>query len=313
MEIRESDFDEMVSDSDRPVLIDFWASWCPPCKMMQPVVDKLSQKVSDWADVYSINIDRSPSLAGRFEVSGVPTFISFAGGQAVDRKTGALTEGQLTNLLEQARDAMPEPEFEEFDEFSDEQCKGIASWITVVSGLPRSGTSLMMRMLEAGGMPVLTDDQRTPDDDNPNGYYEFEDVKAIEDDDTWLDRAPGNAVKMVYRLLKHLPANQEYRVIFMRRNPDEILQSQKKMLERNGVATDIPDDQMKAMFERELRHFYSWLPTQPHLDVVNVSYNELLKNPVTVLSQINRHLDFTLNVDAMANMIDPSLYRHRAA
>ena len=99
MEIRESDFDEMVSESDRPVLVDFWASWCPPCKMMQPVVEKLAGNVADWADVYSINIDRSPGTGEPvFQVSGVPTFISFAGGQAIDRKTGALTEGQLTGF-----------------------------------------------------------------------------------------------------------------------------------------------------------------------------------------------------------------------
>jgi thioredoxin len=313
MEIRESDFDEMVSEADRPVLVDFWASWCPPCKMMQPVVEKLCDKVSDWADVYSINIDRSPGLASRFQVSGVPTFISFAGGLAVDRKTGALTEGQLTGLLQQALDAMPEADAEAVVEDAAEAVDETTSCITIVSGLPRSGTSLMMRMLEAGGVEVLTDEQRTADEDNPNGYYEFEDVKAIAEDTSWLARAQGRAVKMVYRLLKHLPADQNYRVIFMRRHTDEILQSQKRMLERNGIATDIPDEQMKAMFDRELEQFYAWLPGQSHLDVVNVSYNGLLANPVTVLSQINRHLDFGLDVDAMANIIDPSLYRHRAA
>jgi len=320
MEIRESDFEDMVLNSDRPVLVDFWASWCPPCKMMQPVVDRLALKVGDWADVYAVNIDRSPSLASQYQVSGVPTFICFAGGQAIDRKTGALTEGQMLNLLAAASDAMPPkvPDSElAWDDDSgldaDEQTVIVRPYITIVSGLPRSGTSMMMRMLEAGGIPALTDEKRTPDDDNPNGYYEFEDVKSIEDDSTWIDRAPGYCVKMVYSLLKHLPPDCDYRVVFMRRNVDEILQSQKKMLERNEIATDIPDPLMKALFERELRNFYAWLPTQSHLNLINVSYNDLLAQPETIIAQINRHFDDTLDQQAMANHIDPNLYRHRAA
>ena len=172
---------------------------------------------------------------------------------------------------------------------------------------------MMMRMLEAGGIPALTDELRTPDEDNPNGYYEFEDVKSIEDYSTWIDRAPGHSVKMVYSLLKHLPADREYRVLFMRRNVDEILQSQKKMLERKGITTDIRDATMKALFERELRQFYSWIPTQSHLKLVNISYNDLLSNPQGTIDQINRHFDETLDTDAMVQLVDPGLYRNRAA
>ena len=171
----------------------------------------------------------------------------------------------------------------------------------------------MMRMLNAGGIPALCDEQRTPDADNPNGYYEFEDVKSIENYGAWIDRAPGHAVKMVYSLLKHLPTDREYRVIFMRRHTDEILQSQKAMLDRQGVVTDIPDTQLKVMFERELRQFYAWLPTQSHLKLINVSYNELLSRPDSTISHIDRHLGHRLNTDAMVQVIDPSLYRNRAA
>lgn len=312
MEIRDNDFSEMVLQSDRPVLVDFWASWCPPCKMMQPVVDKLSLKVGDWADVFSVNIDRCPGLAGQFQVSGVPTFISYAGGQAIDRRTGALTEGQLLNLLYSARDKMPAASADDTKN-TDEQENTSEQKITVVSGLPRSGTSMMMRMLEAGGVPALTDQQRTPDADNPNGYYEFEDVKSLAENTEWLAEAPGKAVKMVYSLLRHLPNDREYQVIFMRRNVDEILQSQKKMLERNGIPTDIPDATMKMLFDRELRQFYSWLPEQTHLKLINVSYNDLLSSPASTIHQINRHLGGCLNTDTMIQMVDPSLYRHRAA
>ncbi|MCA9059856.1 MAG: thioredoxin [Planctomycetaceae bacterium] len=310
MEIRDADFEECVLQADRPVLVDFWASWCPPCKMMQPVVDRLSTKVADWADVYSINIDRSPDLAGKYQISGVPTFISFAGGQPVERRTGALTEGQLIALLDKACDAIPPVSA---GTVSSDNDATTANYVTVVSGLPRSGTSMMMRMLAAGGIAPLTDELRTADADNPNGYYEFEDVKSIADETSWLERAAGASVKMVYSLLKHLPTDREYRVIFMRRHVDEILQSQKKMLERNGISTNIPDAQMRALFDRELRQFYAWLPQQSHLKLINVSYNDLLADPTAMITQINRHLDGRLNTEAMLQTVDPTLYRHRAA
>ncbi|HQX51958.1 MAG TPA: thioredoxin [Planctomycetaceae bacterium] len=315
MEIRDSDFEEMVLSSDRPVLVDFWASWCPPCKMMQPMVDRLATKVGDWADVYSVNIDRSPGLASQYQVSGVPTFIAFAGGQPIERRTGALTEGQMMDLLKKAEEAMP-PEstdarlLEEAGHLSPAETR---PYITIVSGLPRSGTSMMMRMLEAGGIPALTDELRTPDEDNPNGYYEFADVKSIEGNADWLNDAPGYSVKMVYSLLKHLPIDRDYRIVFMRREVSEILLSQKKMLERSGIETDISDATMKALFERELRQFYVWLPSQSHLNLINISYNELLSRPQSTIALINNHFDETLDVHAMNAMVDQSLYRHRAA
>jgi len=376
MELRETDFDELVLDSDRPVLVDFWASWCPPCKMMQPVIEKLSVKVSDWADVYSVNIDRNPTLASQYQISGVPTFVAFAGGEPVDRKTGALTENQLTALLKKALEVMPiedeeDDELECVSEDLDESCdsdpaqceshegpiqdaaamcrafspsnpvniqpgpddpgKGFVStfgpetqqiqttrldgqpFITIVSGLPRSGTSLMMRMLNVGGIPALCDEQRTPDADNPNGYYEFESVKSIQNYGEWIDRAVGHSVKMVYNLLEHLPKDREYRVVFMRRQIDEIIQSQRAMLLRNGIKTEIPDEEIKELFERVLRQFYSWLPSQTHLKLINVSYNELLSRPASTIAQINRHLGYSLDTEAMAQVIDHSLYRNRAA
>ncbi len=393
MELRETDFEELVLDSDRPVLVDFWASWCPPCKMMQPVMEKLSVKVSDWADVYSVNIDRNPNLASQYQISGVPTFVAFAGGEPVDRKTGALTENQLTALLKKALEAMPiedteDEEAECVSEVLEASCdsgpngpihllpvasatglnqvqcespegatqdtatmcrafspsdpvniqpgpdgpgKGYVSpfgpeahgiqptrldsqeFITIVSGLPRSGTSLMMRMLNVGGIPALCDEHRTPDADNPNGYYEFESVKSIQNYGDWIDRAVGHSVKMVYNLLEHLPKDREYRVVFMRRQIDEIIQSQRAMLLRNGIKTEIPDEEIKELFERVLRQFYSWLPSQTHLKLINVSYNELLSRPTSTIAQINRHLGYCLDTEAMTQVIDHSLYRNRAA
>jgi thioredoxin len=340
MELREIDFEELVLDSDRPVLVDFWASWCPPCKMMQPVMEKLSVKVSDWADVYSVNIDRNPTLASQYQITGVPTFVAFAGGEPIDRKTGALTENQLTALLKKALEAIPASDEQVVDESDDELPDDAqipvetetpalvmesivrpltrtestsSSYITIVSGLPRSGTSLMMRMLNVGGIPALCDEHRTPDANNPNGYYEFESVKSIQDYGDWIDRAVGHSVKIVYNLLEHLPKDREYRVIFMRRQIDEIIQSQRAMLLRNGIKTEIPDEEIKELFERVLRQFYSWLPSQTHLKLINVSYNELLSRPASTITQINRHLGYCLDTEAMAQVIDHSLYRNRAA
>jgi thioredoxin len=346
MELRETDFEELVLDSDRPVLVDFWASWCPPCKMMQPVMEKLSVKVSDWADVYSVNIDRNPNLASQYQISGVPTFVAFAGGEPIDRKTGALTENQLTVLLKKAEAQITNGERQGVSPPSDCECSpdqnpensivlspnqdsdlhhtlgGLppsrspeekSSFITIVSGLPRSGTSLMMRMLNVGGIPALCDEHRTPDADNPNGYYEFESVKSIQNYGDWIERAVGHSVKMVYNLLEHLPKDREYRVVFMRRQIDEIIQSQRAMLLRNGIKTEIPDEEIKELFERVLRQFYSWLPSQTHLKLINVSYNELLSRPASTMAQINRHLGYSLDTEAMAQVIDHSLYRNRAA
>ena len=87
--------------------------------------------------------------------------------------------------------------------------------VTVVSGLPRSGTSMMMRILEAGGMDVLTDQIRTADVDNPRGYYEFEPVKKTKDDPSWIPEAAGKAVKMVYQLLYDLPDGFHYQILMM--------------------------------------------------------------------------------------------------
>lgn len=108
MEIRDSDFEEMVLQSDRPVLVHFWASWSQSSRMMQSIVDRLATTVDDWADVYFVNVDRSPALASQFEVSGVPTFIVFADGKEIDRRVGAMTEEQMILLLEAGELVMPE-------------------------------------------------------------------------------------------------------------------------------------------------------------------------------------------------------------
>jgi hypothetical protein len=186
------------------------------------------------------------------------------------------------------------------------------TFLTIVSGLPRSGTSMMMRMLEMGGMPVLIDHIRTADHDNPNGYYEFEAVKRTKQDSSWLDESPGKAVKMVYRLLYDLPADRSYRVLFMRRKLEEVLASQRTMLNRKAAPGDsVSDEQMETLFRRELEAFYSWVPNQPHIELIDVDYNRILSDPITELARVHRFLGGAVDLAGMASVVDAKLYRNR--
>ena len=189
------------------------------------------------------------------------------------------------------------------------------NWITIVSGVPRSGTSMMMRMLEAGGISPLTDRERTADDDNPNGYYELEAVKQTANDDSWLTDAPGLSVKMIYSLLRDLPTDgsYKYKVLFMRRDLDEVLASQRRMLDRSGLETTVPDSQMKMLFERQLNAFDNWVVDQPSFELLDVNYNGLLYQSSVWLNRISMFLDGYVDTTAMQSIIDPNLYRNRAA
>jgi len=187
----------------------------------------------------------------------------------------------------------------------------IAEFLTIVSGLPRSGTSMMMRMLESGGVPVLTDYVRTPDDDNPNGYYEFEAVKQTKEDGAWLEGSAGKAVKMVYRLLYDLPTDRTYRVLFMRRKLEEVLASQRVMLERHGVADNVSEAQMTALFRAEIDAFYKWVGAKSHIELIDVDYNGMQQHPRAEAERVNKFLGGMLDVDAMVEVVDQSLYRNR--
>jgi hypothetical protein len=188
-----------------------------------------------------------------------------------------------------------------------------AEYITIVSGLPRSGTSMMMKMLEAGGLPSLTDDIRKADDDNPKGYYEFERVKKMPDGDTaWIEEAHGKTVKVISALLEHLPPDVSYRVLFMQRNMDEILASQKKMLVHSGKPTDkVSDDQLTDLYAKHLAKIKLWLSKQPNFYVLYLDYNAILDKPMDYIDTINDFLDNSLNAGKMAEVIDPNLYRQR--
>lgn len=186
-------------------------------------------------------------------------------------------------------------------------------FITIVSGLPRSGTSMMMKMLEAGGIPPYTDNIRVADDDNPKGYFEFERVKKLPDGDTeWVANAEGKAVKVISALLVHLPPGYSYRVLFMQRNMDEILASQKQMLIRSGKPTDqVSDEQLAEMYTRHLARVKAWLADQANFSVIYLDYNRMLVDPQPYASQVNQFLGGIMNSLAMAAVVDSNLYRQR--
>lgn len=184
--------------------------------------------------------------------------------------------------------------------------------IAIVSGLPRSGTSMMMRMLEAGGMKVLMDNIRKADEDNPRGYYEFEKVKKLKDESSWLKNARGMVFKMVSMLLYDLPPEESYKIIFMKRNMSEILASQKLMLDRRGASnSEVKDEEMGSLFDKHLNEVQKWLETQDNIEVLYAGYNHIIKSPLPNAEIIKQFLSIPLDINRMAAVVDKSLYRQR--
>jgi hypothetical protein len=186
-------------------------------------------------------------------------------------------------------------------------------FVTIVSGLPRSGTSAMMQMLHAGGMPILTDSRRPPDEDNPRGYFELEAVKQTKQDPSWLRDAAGKAVKVIHLLLPHLPPSYEYRVILMRREMTEILASQRKMLERHGRrGADLTDERLAKVYADQLNGVIAWMTAQPNFMPLEVSYAQLVSAPAEQASVVNRFLGGDMSESSMVAAIDVTLYRNQA-
>jgi hypothetical protein len=197
-------------------------------------------------------------------------------------------------------------------EQSKQSAGNLSEEVVVVSGLPRTGTSMMMRMLEAGGLPVLADNLRVQDEDNPRGYYEFEPVKKTKEDSSWLDGAKGRVVKMVYRLLYDLPVGHKYRVVFMERALEEVIASQNIMLKRNDQNLPEGDDQQTIkLFESELSRCFEWLETRKDFEVLTVNYNRLMTNPQDSIEEIDQFMKNCLDAEAMAAAVEPALYRNR--
>jgi Sulfotransferase domain len=185
--------------------------------------------------------------------------------------------------------------------------------IVVVSGLPRSGTSMLMKMLEAGGLPVVTDDLRSADEDNPKGYYEDERVKDLHQagDKAWLQDARGKVVKIISFLLKSLPADNNYQVLFMHRNLREIVASQNKMLVRRGERNDTTDERAVALLEEQVRDARFFL-RRPQFEVLEMNYGEILQGGRPQAQRITEFLGRPLDVEKMAQVVDVQLYRNRS-
>jgi hypothetical protein len=187
--------------------------------------------------------------------------------------------------------------------------------IVIVSGLPRSGTSMMMRMLEAGGVPIMTDAEREADVDNPKGYFEYERIKDLEKetDKSYVREGRGKALKVISFLIKDLPPDNDYRVIFMRRNLDEVLTSQGKMIDRLGTTdSDAADEAMKEAYRNDIVRTRLLCKKSPNMELIEIHYQETVEAPAESARKVNAFLDGKLDEAAMLVAVDKSLYRNKA-
>jgi hypothetical protein len=184
--------------------------------------------------------------------------------------------------------------------------------ITIVSGLPRSGTSMMMQMLAADGLPILSDGERQADVDNPRGYLEWERIKRLPQDPRCIAEAEGKVVKVISRLLLSLPEEHEYRIIFMQRPLPGVMASQDEMLRHRGTFKPGADSTfISAAFERPLREVDAGLDGRPGTSVIRISYHRVLSEPRVVAEELAQFLQTALDVEALARQVDPALYRKR--
>jgi hypothetical protein len=170
---------------------------------------------------------------------------------------------------------------------------------------------MLMRMLEAGGLSVLADRAREADPDNPRGYYELAEIKATAADASWVREAAGKVVKVIGYLLPHLPVDREYRILFMRRELDQVVRSQRVMLERLGQPVGDGDDEARRLLAEHVVDIEAWMETAPHVRRLGVSYARVLAEPRVQCERIARFLERDLDLDAMAGAVEPGLWRQR--
>jgi len=185
--------------------------------------------------------------------------------------------------------------------------------IIVVSGLPRSGTSMVMKMLQAGGVPLLTDGIRTPDESNPLGYFEFEPAKQLDKpgDPRWLANARGKAVKIISFQLTWLPTTYDYRVIFMQRDLDEVITSQNTMLVRRGQDVDVGTAENREMYARHLQQVSRFMSSRTCFKSLTVDHGDVIRDPAAPADRIRRFLGRRLDIARMAAAVDPRFHRSR--
>ena len=185
--------------------------------------------------------------------------------------------------------------------------------VTIVSGLPRSGTSVMMQMLLAAGVQPVTDGERAADESNPKGYFESARVKKLAHENDWLKQCDGQVVKVVAPLIPYLPQNVKYRVIFMDREISEILESQEKMLERlDRPGGKLEDERLAFVFNQQVQFAFNLIALHK-VPSLRVDYAQVISDPVLAAGKVAEFLESDLDIEAMAAVVDPTLYRQRVA
>jgi hypothetical protein len=185
--------------------------------------------------------------------------------------------------------------------------------VVIVSGLPRSGTSMMMKMLVEGGLQAVTDGLRQADNDNPNGYFEFEAVKEMTQGNlTWMDGANGKVVKVISSLLEYLPPQHSYKILFMERELSEVLASQQKMLTNRNETSTVEDEALKQQFQGHLKTVRAWLVRQPNIEVMYVNFNALMADPEPFCPRITEFIGLSMNIEQMLSVPNKNLYRNRS-
>jgi len=188
--------------------------------------------------------------------------------------------------------------------------------IIIVSGLPRSGTSMMMKMLEAGGAPIMTDGEREADIDNPKGYFEYERIKNLEKetDKSYVREGRGKVLKVISFLIKDLPSDNDYKIIFMRRNLDEVLKSQEKMIDRLGTTdTDAADEAMKEAYRNDIVRTRLLCKKHPNFELIEIHYKATIEDSTGTARKVNEFLGGRLDEARMKAAVDGNLYRNRSS
>ncbi|HUM47581.1 MAG TPA: tetratricopeptide repeat protein, partial [Chitinophagales bacterium] len=213
-------------------------------------------------------------------------------------------------LIRLYEDHLKKPEkAEEHRRFIQERIKGV---ITIVSGLPRSGTSMMMQMLKAGGAEIVTDDIRQPDNNNPKGYWEYEKVKKMMSDTSWMEEANNKTLKIIAPLLTYLPVKYDYKIIFMQRDIAEVMKSQQVMLGRKSeVQQNAFPIVLSEAFKKQTEQSLAWIKRSPNVSVLFVEYADAIERPEEVAENVAEFLGEELDISKMVEAVDKSLYRNK--
>lgn len=215
-------------------------------------------------------------------------------------------------LIKIYKDDLNQPELAlEHEAFINENIK---EEIVVVSGLPRSGTSMMMQMLDAGGIKILSDGKREADISNPKGYYEYEKVKGLFKDNSWLGEAEGMAVKIITQLVPSLSPKHNYKIVYMDRAISEVLVSQQKMIgKEKDVQSGVFPAKLDAIFKKQVAKMKDWVGSQPNVSMIKIDYSDVIENPIDNAMKVASFLEKELDIDAMIKVVDPSLHRNKLA